>query len=42
MIEYLDSVRDKTITNPKNSEEYCLSKFGKFLYETIIKDYTYK
>lgn len=42
MIEYLDSVRDKSITEPKNSEEYCLSKFGRKLYELVIKDYTYK
>jgi UDP-galactopyranose mutase len=42
MIEYLDSVRDKTIVDPKNSEEYCLSKFGKELYEKVIKDYTKK
>ena len=29
MVEYLDSVRDKTIVDPQNSEEYCLSVFGK-------------
>lgn len=42
MIEYLDSVRDKTITDPKNSEEYCLGKFGRELYEKIIREYTKK
>jgi UDP-galactopyranose mutase len=42
MNEYLDSVRDKSITDPKNSEEYCLMKFGKELYEKIIKEYTFK
>lgn len=42
MIEYLDSVRDKTITDPQNGEEYCLSKFGRDLYEKVIKDYTKK
>ena len=40
--EYLDSVRDLSILEPKNSEEYCLSKFGKELYEKVIKEYTYK
>lgn len=42
MIQYLDSVRDKSIVEPKNSEEYCLSVFGKEIYEKIIKDYTKK
>lgn len=27
MVRYLDSVRDMTISEPKNSEEYCLQKF---------------
>ena len=39
---YLDSVRDKSIIEPKNSEEYILSKFGKELYEKVFKEYTFK
>ena len=42
MKDYLDSVRDKTIIDPKNSEEYCLSKFGNDIYEKVIKHYTFK
>lgn len=42
MIEYLETVRDKSIIDPKNSEEYCLQKFGKELYEKVIKHYTKK
>jgi len=42
MENYLELVRDKTILNPKNSEEYCLQKFGNELYEKIIKHYTKK
>jgi UDP-galactopyranose mutase len=42
MKQYIDSVRDKTIINPKNSEEYCLSRFGRQLYESVVRDYTYK
>ena len=39
---YLDSVRDKTIISPINNEEYCLSKFGKDLYEKVIKNRMYE
>ena len=42
MLLYLDLVRDKSIIEPKNSEEFCLSKFGKELYEKIFKYYTFK
>jgi UDP-galactopyranose mutase len=42
MKEYLESVRDKTIIEPKNSEEYCLNKFGNDIYEKVIKYYTKK
>jgi len=42
MENYLESVRDKSIENPKNSEEYCLQKFGNNLYEKLIKHYTKK
>ena len=42
MKEYIELVRDKSIVDPKNSEEYCLQKFGKELYEKVIKHYTKK
>lgn len=42
MIDYLEKVRDKSIVDPKNSEEYCLQKFGKELYDKLIKHYTKK
>ena len=42
MRDYLDTVRDKSITDPKNSEEVCMSVFGKELYEKLVKEYTFK
>ncbi len=40
--EFLDNIRDKSIKNPKNSEEAVLSKIGKELYEAFFKNYTVK
>lgn len=40
--QYLENVRDKSINEPKNGEEFCLSIMGKDLYENIFKHYTYK
>jgi UDP-galactopyranose mutase len=40
--EFLDNIRDKSIKNPKNSEEAVLSKIGKELYEAFFKNYTIK
>lgn len=42
MNEFLESVRDKSITDPKNSEEFCLMNFGKDIYEKLFKEYTKK
>lgn len=40
--EFVESIRDKSITNPKNAEEQVLSKVGKDLYENFFKGYTEK
>jgi UDP-galactopyranose mutase len=42
MRTYIDSVRNQSIKEPKNGEEYCLSQFGPRLYEKLIKHYTIK
>ena len=39
---YLADVSDKSIVEPANSEEFCLQKFGKHLYELVFKHYTKK
>ena len=39
---FLDTLRDKTITGPKNSEEFVLSRVGRELYEAFYLGYTLK
>ena len=39
---YIDTLRDKTITNPRNAEEKLLSMVGSEIYETFFKGYTIK
>ena len=39
---FLNEKRDKTIIEPKNSEESVLMKIGKDLYEKFFKNYTIK
>ncbi len=39
---FLDSVRDKSIKKPKNSEDAILSRIGVELYEAFFKQYTIK
>jgi len=40
--EHIDSVRDKSITKPRNAEEKLLSMVGCEIYETFFKGYTIK
>lgn len=40
--ELLESLRDKTITIPQNSEEFVLSRVGRELYEAFYLGYTLK
>ena len=39
---FIDKIRNKRITNPKNFEEQALQFVGKELYEAFFKDYTIK
>lgn len=39
---FIDSIRDKKISNPKNSEEQVISKVGNEIYENFFKGYTEK
>ena len=39
---FLEKIRDKSIKNPKNSEEAVLNKVGEELYEAFFKKYTIK
>ena len=41
VINFIDSKRIK-IKNPKNFEEFVLSKLGKEIYENFYKNYTIK
>lgn len=40
--DFLDNKRDKSIIDPKNSEESVRKKIGKELYEKFFKNYTIK
>jgi len=40
--EFVESIRDKSIKDPKNAEEQVLSKVGKDIYENFFKGYTEK
>ena len=40
--ELLEELRDNSITQPANSEEFVLSRIGKRLFEMFYKDYTSK
>jgi len=42
VLEFLEKIRDKKITDPKNSEESVLMKIGEDLYEKFFKNYTIK
>lgn len=39
---FIDSIRDKSITAPRNAEETLLSMVGRDIYETFFKGYTTK
>jgi UDP-galactopyranose mutase len=41
-IDFLDSLKDKSIGQPKNAEEQVLKNAGKELYEAFFKGYTEK
>jgi len=39
---FVESIRDKSIVEPKNAEEQILSKIGRKMYEAFFKEYTKK